>query len=135
MAITVPVVDTEIGVAAFGKPVADWINAQTATAWTNVTPLNGYAQFTNQPAQYRKIGDNVQLRGRLAVGTAVFGVAAFQMPVGFRPPGGLVVMTPVVNPSGSWVSAPVDFRAGGDYCPFGVTGATDVSIPLLYCVT
>lgn len=131
MAFTRPVVGADISAEDFGQPVYDMIQP---TAWTNVTPLNGYSLFTSQPAQYRKIGDQVQLRGRLVVGSAVFGVAAFQMPVGMRPPSGLVVMTPVSTGT-TWVAGPVDFRADGSYLPFGITGVTDVSIPLWYSIS
>lgn len=126
MAFTRPVVGADISAADFGQPVYDWIVANTPTAWTNVTPINGYSQFASAPAQYRKLGDNVQLRGRLVVGSATFGVPAFTLPAGFRPPASLVLVC-MVTVGGNWITATVDFRSTGDYIPFGASQAGTVA--------
>lgn len=81
MALTRPVTKTVISTTAFGIPVVDFVNANTPTAWTNVTFTNGWTAVT--PVMYRKIGDNVQMKGRMASGT--MSVAAFTLPAGFRP--------------------------------------------------
>lgn len=56
------------------------------TAWTAPAFLNGWANIGGafQVAQYRRVGDVVELRGVIAGGT--IGLACFQLPVGFRPP-------------------------------------------------
>lgn len=56
------------------------------TAWTGVTFTNSWVNFgsTFQNCQYRKVGDEVQLRGTMKTGTV--NTAAFTLPAGFRPP-------------------------------------------------
>lgn len=56
------------------------------TPWTAVTFQNGWVNygFGFQVAQYRKVGDMVQVRGFIKSGTGV--TAAFTLPTGFRPP-------------------------------------------------
>jgi hypothetical protein len=55
------------------------------TPWTNFTFQNGFSNGAGQAAQYRKVGDNVEVRFHLTPGTN--GAVAFTLPVGFRPPG------------------------------------------------
>lgn len=57
-------------------------------AWTAVLGgigfTNGWVNFdAGHPAQYRKIGDEVELRGLIKTGTV--GTGAFTLPAGFRP--------------------------------------------------
>lgn len=61
------------------------VGSAIAPSWTNPTLLNSWANFGApfQTAQYRKIGDMVQLRGLIAGGT--LGTNAFVLPSGFRP--------------------------------------------------
>ncbi len=56
------------------------------TTWTAVAFAGGWANLgaPAQVAQYRRVGDEVQLRGVIAGGT--IGLAAFTLPAGFRPP-------------------------------------------------
>jgi hypothetical protein len=56
------------------------------TAWAAPVLLNGWVNIGGafQVAQYRRVGDMVELRGVIAAG--VIGLACFQLPVGFRPP-------------------------------------------------
>lgn len=59
----------------------------TYPAWTPVTFLNGWKNHTSGTyalCGYRKIGDEVSVRGYALPGTAT---TMFQLPVGFRPPG------------------------------------------------
>jgi len=60
--------------------------AALPTAWTPVTFTGGWVNFGGayQTAQYRKVGDVVQMRGVIKSGT--MGAAAATLPVGFRPP-------------------------------------------------
>jgi hypothetical protein len=71
----------------WGDQVAAALNALIPTTWTNVTFQNGWVNYGagQQNAQYRKIGDLVYLRGGIKSGTN--GLAAFTLPVGFRPAG------------------------------------------------
>ncbi len=61
----------------------------TPPAWIPVTFANGWSNFdTVRMVQYRKIGDEVTLRGVMKGGTIAYGTPAFTLPVGFRPPTG-----------------------------------------------
>jgi hypothetical protein len=57
----------------------------TANAWTDVVFQNGWVNYGTpyQNVQYRKMGDEVVLRGLMKSGTLT--VAAFTLPVGYRP--------------------------------------------------
>lgn len=59
---------------------------QTATPWTPATYTNSWADYsaTYAGAEYRRLGDMIQLRGLVGGGT--LGSAMFTLPVGFRPP-------------------------------------------------
>jgi hypothetical protein len=58
----------------------------TTTPWTGLTYVNGWADYGApfQPGQYRKVGDEVQVRGLVQGGTINAPIAV--LPVGFRPP-------------------------------------------------
>lgn len=60
-------------------------------AWTAVTFQNSWADYGGgfQTCQYRKLGDMVQLRGLMRLGTA--GTTAFTLPAGYRPSATLIV--------------------------------------------
>ena len=70
----------------FDPDAAELYPALPATAWTAVVFENSWVDFGAgwQEAQYRKVGDEVRLRGRIKDGT--LDVAAFTLPAGFRPP-------------------------------------------------
>lgn len=59
--------------------------APVPTAWTNVTVFtNSWVSYgAGYTPQYRKVGDEVQMRGLMKLGS--ISVAAFTLPVGFRP--------------------------------------------------
>jgi hypothetical protein len=61
----------------------------TPTTWTNVTFQNGWSNFGSgyTGAQYRKVGDRVELRGLVTGGTVTYGTPVFTLPSGFRPTG------------------------------------------------
>lgn len=64
---------------------------QDAVPWTAVTYLNAYTTPAGYlGVGYRKIGDTVELRGTCS-GTFAASQSMFQLPVGFRPPGRLVL--------------------------------------------
>ena len=88
-----------------------------ATPWTAVTFQNGWANKggSEQPCQYRKIGDIVYLRGMMTRNPVPFATAAFNLPVGFRPPA-LVRPTPIVgNSSFTLTLSRADITIQGDY--------------------
>ena len=88
-----------------------------AGAWTAVTFQNGWANKggNEQPCQYRKIGDIVYLRGMMTRNPVPFATAAFNLPVGFRPPA-LVRPTPIVgNSSFTLTLSRADVTIQGDY--------------------
>lgn len=81
-----------------------------AGLWSTPTLLNSWvnAGGVYQVAQYRKIGDVVQLRGSVKNGTV--GTAMFNLPTGFRPPAQLVFATL----DGLNAAARFDVEAGGN---------------------
>lgn len=89
MAINRPVTKTLISTPDWGIPITDAVNAHSTdiaalkpTVWTPITLVNGWVATGGTP-QYRKIGDNVQLRG--GVGSGAVGSVIGTLPVGFRP--------------------------------------------------
>lgn len=81
--------------AAWANSVIAQGNAQEPTAWTNVTfnsPWANYgAGFSN--AQYRKVGEMVQVRGLVKATGITVPSLIFILPVGFRPPANLQFAT------------------------------------------
>lgn len=73
-------------IKALAEAVEAVLVADDPSAWTAVTFTNSWVNFggTDQVAQYRKVGDVVELRGSIKTGT--IGNAAFTLPSGFRPP-------------------------------------------------
>lgn len=100
MPIIYPITKTKISSSQWGIPITDEVNRLTAALaaaeakiaamtpgpWINVTSFqNGWINIAGwQPAQYRKIGDNVQVRGYIQGGPA--NTIAFNLPVGYRAP-------------------------------------------------
>ena len=74
-----------VTVVTSGQPVPE-----IPPVWTTPSPVNGWenygAGFT--PLQYRKVGDEVSVRGLIKNGTIGWGCT--QLPVGMRPPGNLL---------------------------------------------
>jgi len=90
MAITVPVAGTVIDAAAFGAPVANQLNAQATTAWTNLPLTGGWTSVAGyQVAQYRKNGTNTEVRGLIAPNPSSQSAQQTNiavLPSGYRPP-------------------------------------------------
>lgn len=90
MAITRPTTKTIISTVGWGIPITDEVNRLTTdlastkpTAWTNMVLQNGWGpDQAMQVAQYRKIGDVVELRGSITGGAN--GSVVTTMPDGFR---------------------------------------------------
>ena len=103
-------------------PVAD-------TAWTAVTFTNSWVNLGPQPAQYRKIGDIVYVRGQISGGAT--SSSAFTLPAGFRPP--LTLDLPLIAFSGGPVVALAGVGATGAFAVW--TAATgNVSINCQFSV-
>ena len=59
-----------------------------STSWTSVAYINGWKNFSDASwhwAEYRRVGDTVELRGMMSHTTAAQASMAFVLPVGFRP--------------------------------------------------
>jgi hypothetical protein len=128
MPITPPVAHGNIDSAAWGIPLTNEVNRLTALtapgAWTAATLTGGWVNFggTEQNAQYRKLGDLVQLRGAIKSGTV--GTAAFNLPAGFRPPANVAF---AVSSAGAFGNLAVG--ANGDVTPAnGSTGSFNLSV-------
>jgi hypothetical protein len=63
---------------------------QTVTPWTPATYENSWTNYGGSylGAEYRRVGDMVQLRGLIASGT--LNSTAFTLPTGFRPPAPMI---------------------------------------------
>lgn len=98
--------------------------------WIAPTFLNGWTNYGAgfQDAQYRKVGDDVQVRGLIKDGT--IGVSAFDLPAGFRPPARLIFAVDTATNA----HARVDVGTSGQV--FIISGsATYVSINLRFSTT
>jgi hypothetical protein len=77
-----------------GSASTPWRKFVMETApWTNVTFITPWVNYGSgyQTAQYRKIGDRVELRGLVRGGANLSTI--FSLPVGFRPPARLLLST------------------------------------------
>ena len=91
-------------------PVAD-------TAWTDVTFTNSWVNAgTYGAVRYRKVGDDVQVRGRMINGTN--NTSAFTLDVGFRPPSRFIV--PIVV--SGFAAGGMDLLTDGTCLVYGTTG-------------
>ena len=56
-------------------------------SWSNLSLTSGWSDYAGrQDAEYRKVGDEVQLRGVIDGGTTTSGTTIATLPSGFRPP-------------------------------------------------
>lgn len=80
-----------------------------AGVWTAPSLTNGWLNWgaPYQFAQYRRVGDEVQLRGVIKSGT--IGQSAFTLPVGFRPPANTQFAVETNNTHGC-----IDIKSAGD---------------------
>ena len=80
------------------------------TTWTQPALLNSWVDFggTFDNVEYRRVGDEVQLRGMAKDGTASGGTDCFVLPAGFRPPN-----TVMFNVISNGALARVDVLADG----------------------
>jgi hypothetical protein len=94
------------------------------TAWTAVTFQNSWANFGAgmQVAQYRKVGDVVEVRGVIQSGATA--TVAFTLPAGFVPPATQTL--PVVGPSGALASVTV--ATTGTVAVISASGTSGVGI-------
>lgn len=89
------------------------------TPWTAVTFTGAWVNYgaPYQVAQYRKVGDEIQVRGLIKSG--VSGTAAFTLPAGFRPLADYVLPS---NAAGAYASLTV--KADGTVTPTMVSNAS-----------
>lgn len=100
----------EIEAAADAPPAPpSWTSVTFQNSWTNVG--SGY-----QDARYCKVGGVVYVEGLIKSGT--IGLAAFTLPVGFRPAARIIYAVPVYND----VHGRADVTAAGEILPM-TTGA------------
>lgn len=92
-----------------------WINIDGSAFFNPVGNLfvNSWVNFggSHQTAQFRKVGDMVQLRGLIKLGT--MNAAAFVLPAGFRPPNDLVL----AQIEGANSIGRLDIRSDGSVVP------------------
>jgi hypothetical protein len=84
-----------------------WTNATLGTGWTN------YGGATYGPAQYRRLGNLVYLRGLITSGSATYDMVAatvLTLPVGYRP----LKAEIFAQDSGGAAHCRVDVRATGE---------------------
>lgn len=129
MKVTVPTGTTATNVLTFTQ-LHQWIRGRglEGTAWTAPTLLNSWVNFggSSQVAQYRKIGDRVEIRGGVKSGTTN---PIFNLPVGFRPPASVAYLCPA-SVAGTAL-AYVYVTATGDVTPSGYgTGGTNGYVDL-----
>lgn len=92
-----------------------WIALPFNTGWG---PLTGWAT-----PSYRKVGDEVQLRGTVATtGSGVPSNTIFTLPVGFRPPGNNMYFT-VCSWSPTYARFDMGTTGAGSYAPIPPAGA------------
>ena len=89
-----------------------WVEVTCPGAWTAPTFQNSWVNYDGvEPAQYRKVGDIVELRGLVKNGTVGETTAIFTLPTGFRPP--KRVRIPIVaNSVFAWISVGTDGVVG-----------------------
>jgi len=89
------------------------------TVWTPVTFQGAWVNYgaPYQVAQYRKVGDEVQVRGLIKSGAS--GTVAFTLPAGFRPLADYVLPS---NAAGAYASLTV--KADGTVAPTMVSNAS-----------
>lgn len=87
--------------------------------------LNAWVNFGGgaQVAQYRKVGDNVQVRGLIKSGAT--GTVAFTLPAGFRPP---AQATFTCSADGGFSTVGVE--ADGDVVPSFVAPSTNAFVAI-----
>jgi len=99
--------------------------AQPARVWTAPTLLNGWINIgsPHQVAQYRLLGDKVELRGRVISGS--INMPIFNLPVGYRPLATTVFATAGVV-GGQWTMAELECTTDGNVTSFGPGANTNI---------
>jgi hypothetical protein len=130
MAIIVPQPGQEISATDFGAPVANQLNGIIPTVWTVLTLSASWTHQAGQSVSYRKVGDMVQLRGRMDGGLS--NTTVFTLPTGYRPPFDVVLAIAGVA-SGAWGAASALLGATGALSILTVN--TSVAFTAAYSVT
>ena len=101
------------------NPAVPWIAVSFENSWAN-------AGGSDQVCQYRKIGDIVHLRGVMRRNPVTFGQTAFTLPVGYRPPSGIVRHNLVaMSTPAALMFARADLNANGTYVPWALGSGSD----------
>lgn len=79
--------------------------------WINPTLLNGWSNVSGEPLQFAKVGNRVQVTGRVTGGSIAAGVVLFRLPAGYRPK--RTVTIPIYYSTGS-ASATGELVVGTD---------------------
>lgn len=94
----------------------------STTAWIAPTLLGTWANYSSPSfagAEYRRVGDRVEIRGIVKSGTS--GTAVFTLPVGFRPPAALIFPA-MSDPN---VFCRLDVEVDGDVVVYILAGGTN----------
>jgi hypothetical protein len=138
MAITRPIPNTALSVTNWGGPITDEVNRMTpiatVTPWTALPYNSPWTNFGSgyQVGQYRKNGDNVEVRGFASPGTsAPASSIAYTLPVGFRPPVVFQIVVFYYNGT-TQVPAAVNVNPSGTYqVVSGMTGSGTLGLSMI----
>jgi hypothetical protein len=115
------------------RELEDYLASLLPTAWTAVTFQNSWVNVAGQqPAQYRRIGDMVHLRGY--INTGANSSTAFTLPAGFRPPRNIDI------PASSWtgtahVGGNIYVQTSGSVAPTRVSGSGSISYSCQFSIS
>lgn len=91
-----------------GPATGTAIPSQIVTPWTAMTLNTGWSSMSSwQPAQYRKVGDEVQLRG-LITNAGSNATIWTPIPTGFGPPVQCIYSAPYATPTGPHAAGRID---------------------------
>ena len=104
--------------------------AQPASVWTNMALLNGWTNIggSSTPAQYRLLGDVVQIRGELAY-VSGFGNPFAVLPAGMRP--STISTFPLVNRTTATAALQLSIDTGGGLNVLGIAGNTQFGLGMI----
>jgi len=92
-----------------------WIGIAGEVPWIGVSYSNGWADTASyQGVEYRRVGDVVQVRGRMGTGDSTD--IAFTLPTGYRPPASFSVQS--VNSNSTPGVALLNVSSGGTVVPY-----------------
>ena len=98
------------------QALEDYLASLLPTPWTAVTFLNSWLNYGApfQLAQYRKVGDQVALRGLVLKVAGGPGTVVCNLPVGFRPRADHIFTCEGYTSANGYISMRVDVNAAGN---------------------